>query len=419
MKEYTYRIGAALATLAVAGSLAVVPVSSVHAAPITTTDQLQVKQRIPVAKAVVVKQTTANLNLRSTTSTNGKILVVIPKNTKVTVATERSGWSQVAYAGKTGWVSSAYLRNAPASVKVGGLGKATAALKLRKSADTKSAVLENVPKAGIFRILKISKGYSQLTRRGKTGWVQSSYLLPLAEKPGREIFIDEKYTTNRAGLTDRYWTSVSGADLHESVNGKKRINDIPKNSVVYRDLKKERTAGSVKGWVFVRTQGMSGWMKSSQLMRKSKAPTKSPGYSKKTVLAQRNGAVPEKMLVAIAWDPEKTLIAGPALNDLNRLNAAFKKKFGENLEIDLAYRTRSTQDAYWIELGQFIAAKPGTSNHGWGTAVDFPETYNYSFRGKYFKWLKANSKNYNWTHRKILEEGSPYAEAWHFEYSGR
>ncbi|MET0977667.1 MAG: M15 family metallopeptidase, partial [Paeniglutamicibacter terrestris] len=67
----------------------------------------------------------------------------------------------------------------------------------------------------------------------------------------------------------------------------------------------------------------------------------------------------------------------------------------------------------------YVAARPGTSNHGWGTAIDMPETYDYSFRGKYFKWLKANSKNYNWVHRKILEEDSPYAEAWHFDYVGR
>lgn len=419
MKKYTYRIGAALTSLAVAGTLAVAPASAAQNAPVAQSQPARSQLHVPLAKAAVAKQTTANLNLRSTPSTKGKILVVIPKNTTVKIMAQRSGWSRIAYAGKTGWVSNSYLRNVPAGVKAGGLGKTTAALKLRKHADTKSTVLENVPKAGIFRIQKISKGYSQITRRGKTGWVQSSRLVPLAEKPGREIYIDEKYTTNRAGLTDRYWTSISGADLHESVNGKKRINDIPKNSVVYRDLKKEKTAGSVKGWVFVRTQGMSGWMKTNQLKRKSTAATKNAGYSKKTVLAQRNGAVPEKMLVSIPWDPEKTLIAAPALNDLNRLNAAFKKKFGRNLQIDLAYRTRSTQDAYWIELGQFIAAKPGTSNHGWGTAIDFPETHDYSFRGKYYRWLKANSKNYNWTHRKNLEEGSPYAEAWHFEYSGR
>ncbi|MFL4475937.1 SH3 domain-containing protein [Paeniglutamicibacter sp. MACA_103] len=364
-------------------------------------------------------QTTANLNLRSTPSTKGKKLAVVPKGTVLTVAATKSGWSQVRHAGKTGWVSGTYLRGVTKALKAGDLGKTTARLTLRERASAASKALATVPKAGIYTVKKVSGGYARITSRGKSGWVSGKYLSVVAKKPGREIYIDRKYTSNRAGLTDRYWTKVSGGDLYESVNGKQRIGDIPRNSVVYRDVKLEKTAGSVKGWIFVRTQGMSGWMKTSQLARTSTAATAPGKYSAKQVIAQKNGKIPERMLVAIGWDREKTLIAAPALKDLNRLNAAFKKKFGRNLDIDLAYRTRATQDAYWEELGPYVAARPGTSNHGWGTAIDVPETYNYSFRGKYYKWLKANSKKYNWVHRKILEEGSPYAEAWHFEYKGR
>ena len=363
--------------------------------------------------------TTANLRLRSMPSTAGKTLAIMPKGTRLSVSASKSGWSQVRYSGKTGWASGAYLRTVAKSIKVGDLGKTTARLSLRQNASATSKALATVPKAGIYTVKRISGGYARITSRGTTGWVQRKFLSVIAKKPGREIFIDRKYTSNRAGLTDRYWTKVSGGDLHVSVSGKKRIGDIPRNSVVYRDVKMERTAGSVKGWIFVRTQGMSGWMKTSQLARTSTAPTTAGKYSAKQVLAQKNGKVPERMLVAIAWDKEKTLIAAPALKDLGRLNAAFKKKFGHNLDIDLAYRTRATQDAYWEELGPYVAARPGTSNHGWGTAIDVPETHGYSFRGKYYKWLKANSKKYNWVHRKILEEGSPYAEAWHFDYVGR
>ncbi len=260
MKKYAYRVGAAFTALAIAGTMAMVPASTAQAAPVQTQSAISVV----AAKATVVRQTTANLNLRSTPSSSGKKLAVVPQHTKLTVKGTKSGWSQVTYAGKVGWVSSSYLRAVPASVTVGGLGKSTASLKLRRSPNTTSAILQTVPKSGIFKIKKISKGYSQITRRGKTGWVQSSYLRPVAQKPGREIYLDTAYTTNRAGLTDRYWTKVSGADLYESVNGKKRIGDIPKNSVVYRDMKNERTAGSVTGWVFVRTQGMTGWMKNSR-----------------------------------------------------------------------------------------------------------------------------------------------------------
>lgn len=198
-----------------------------------------------------------------------------------------------------------------------------------------------------------------------------------------------------------------------------RIKDIPRNSVVYRDLKLEKKGGQRSGWFFVRTQGSSGWVKSSGLKRSSSAPTGNPGkYSYSDVKRMANGKIDQRALSTVPWDPEKTLLAAPAAASLTRMNTAFKKKFGKNLTIDLSYRTRSTQDYYWKELGPYVAARPGTSNHGWGTAVDFPETYDYSFRGKYYKWLKKNSSKYGWIHRKILEEGSPYAEAWHFEYHG-
>ena len=411
------------APLLLGAALVAASLNPVHAQVMEpATGQIQVAgaARAAVAKTV---QTTANLNLRSKPSTAGKKLSLILKNTRLTVTSTKSGWSQVRHAGKTGWASSTYLRAvpkaAPKAIKRGDLGKTTAELRLRKQATTGSTVLATLPKNGIYAVKKTSNGFSQIASRGKTGWVQSGYLKIVAKKPGREIYIDKKYTSNRDGLTDRYWTKVSTGQLHESVNGKIRIGDVPRNSVVYRNLKMEKSAGSVTGWIFVQTQGMSGWMKTSQLARKSTAATKPANYSAKTVLAQKNGKVAQKMLVAIGWDKEKTLIAAPALKDLNRLNAAFKKKFGRDLDVDLAYRTRETQDAYWVELGPYIAARPGTSNHGWGTAIDTPETYDYSFRGKYHKWLKANSEKYNWVHRKILEEGSPYAEAWHFDYMGK
>lgn len=397
------------------------PAGNAVLAPGGITSTVVPSAKIQSAKAKSVK-TTANLNLRSKPSTVGKKLVVIPKGTTLAVRSSKSGWSQLRYAGKNGWASNTYLRAvtaAPKSLKRGDLGKTTAALRLRTKPNTTSKSLATVPKHGIYTVKGISRGYAQITRRGKTGWVQSKYLKIVAKKPGREIYSDKKYTTNRAGLTDRYWTKVSGGDLYESVKGKIRVGDIPRNSVVYRDKKSEKTAGSVKGWVFVRTQGMTGWMKTSQLARKSKASTNPGKHRAKTLKAQPNGKVQEKMLVAIGWDKEKTLIAAPALKDLTRLNTAFKKKFGRNMDIDLAYRTRATQDYYWGELGPYIAARPGTSNHGWGTAIDTPETFNYSFRGKYYKWLKTHSKKFNWVHRKNLEEGSPYAEAWHFEYVGK
>jgi D-alanyl-D-alanine carboxypeptidase len=305
------------------------------------------------------------------------------------------------------------------AAKASALRKTTANLNLRAGASTSAKRLLTLPKGAIVRVTATSGGWHRTTFRGKTGWFSARYTKVVADRPGREIYIDGPYTSNRAGLTDRYWTRVAGANVYESVNGKVRIGDVPRNSVVYRDSRHEKQAGSVGGWVFVRTQGIAGWMKTSTLQRKSTASTSAPSYTRAKVRAQRNGQLPAAALVAIPWDKEKTLIAAPALRDLTRLNAAFKKKFGRNLDVDLAYRTLDTQKYIHAELGPYIAARPGTSNHGWGLAIDVPETRDYGFSGRYYKWLKANSKKYNWVHQRYLEQGSPYAEAWHFEYEGR
>lgn len=65
----------------------------------------------PAAPAKVTYATTAPLNLRATPSTSGKRILVIPKGKSVGSVLATSGaWRKVSYAGKTGWVHSAYLR---------------------------------------------------------------------------------------------------------------------------------------------------------------------------------------------------------------------------------------------------------------------------------------------------------------------
>ena len=54
-------------------------------------------------------KTTANLNLRTGTSTSNSIILTIPRGGQVTVLSSSNGWSQVTYNGRTGYVSSSYL----------------------------------------------------------------------------------------------------------------------------------------------------------------------------------------------------------------------------------------------------------------------------------------------------------------------
>jgi len=60
-------------------------------------------------------QTTETLNVRSGASTKYKVVTKIPKGTKVTSDAKQGSWYKVTYKGKTGYVSSAYLKKVTAT----------------------------------------------------------------------------------------------------------------------------------------------------------------------------------------------------------------------------------------------------------------------------------------------------------------
>lgn len=66
----------------------------------------------------------------------------------------------------------------------------------------------------------------------------------------------------------------------------------------------------------------------------------------------------------------------------------------------------------------FLAASPGTSNHGRGLAVDLAGV---GALGQFdlptYLWLKANSEAYGWYHPEHMEPGgSSPQEPWHWEF---
>lgn len=162
----------------------------------------------PVVKApaktpakTTTKQTSANLSLRKAASTSTARLKVIPKGTKVAVASTSKGWSKVTYQGKTGYVSASYLKNvaaakpvvkkaaakapakkapakkAPAKKVVKTTTKKTTAnLSLRAGASTSKKRVLVIPKNAKVTVASTSKGWSKVTYKGKTGYASAKYL---------------------------------------------------------------------------------------------------------------------------------------------------------------------------------------------------------------------------------------------------
>ncbi|MDO8108618.1 M15 family metallopeptidase [Isoptericola sp. b441] len=125
-----------------------------------------------------------------------------------------------------------------------------------------------------------------------------------------------------------------------------------------------------------------------------------------------NGQIPAKDLCTL-WDGVH-MLRGDAAVALTELNSNFKAAFGRNLCLTDAYRTLAVQRRLaYTKPG--LAAMPGTSNHGWGLAIDLcgSETGSSSAMA----WLHKNGPAYGWDNPAWARPGgSGPHEPWHWEY---
>ncbi|MCA5895237.1 M15 family metallopeptidase, partial [Isoptericola sp. NEAU-Y5] len=103
-----------------------------------------------------------------------------------------------------------------------------------------------------------------------------------------------------------------------------------------------------------------------------------------------NGQVPASELCTL-WDG-RTKVRADAAVALAQLNEAYIATWGEPLCITDGYRTYGDQVAVKAAKPT-LAATPGTSNHGWGLAVDICAE---SYAGSRWDWLAAFGPTYGW-----------------------
>lgn len=134
-----------------------------------------------------------------------------------------------------------------------------------------------------------------------------------------------------------------------------------------------------------------------------------------------NGNIPASEMTLLSWGHDSVgtpqYLRTPAAAALDRLNAAYRARFGEDLDLDLTYRSYEGQVAMRNALGS-IAAVPGTSTHGTGNALDVPEWSCYAFGSVRRDWLVANGPSYGWVSPSWARQGSSNPEYWHYEHTG-
>jgi hypothetical protein len=128
-----------------------------------------------------------------------------------------------------------------------------------------------------------------------------------------------------------------------------------------------------------------------------------------------NGRLPDSMLTAIPGTSRRVVtILAP---QVAAFREAFEARFGKPLVITDAYRTYDEQVALKALKGPY-AATPGTSKHGWGTALDLGSGVQASFTSPEHLWMRANGYRYGVTHPTWAHNHNPadgQDEPWHVE----
>lgn len=131
------------------------------------------------------------------------------------------------------------------------------------------------------------------------------------------------------------------------------------------------------------------------------------------VMRASNGELPDADL-CVLWDGDERLRPDAAMA-MARLDMAYREAFGTDVPVSDAYRSYGSQ----VEVRRTrpgLSARPGTSQHGWGVAVDLGGTI--ATGGEGYRWLMEHAGEYGWENPAWARPGgSGPHEPWHWEYA--
>ena len=149
-----------------------------------------------------------------------------------------------------------------------------------------------------------------------------------------------------------------------------------------------------------------------------------------------NGRIPVERLCRVSdgspaqfGDPPASLLECNAAQAFVAMHAAYQAHFGRPMDNVFGYRNYEGQVATAIRnCGSAQSrscdpptARPGTSNHGWGLAVDMTTnscgTNNRcGFATDHFAWLQANAPRFGFFHPEWAQQSGSATEYWHWEF---
>jgi hypothetical protein len=126
-----------------------------------------------------------------------------------------------------------------------------------------------------------------------------------------------------------------------------------------------------------------------------------------------NGRIPADVLCPLEFAPGHMLRCDAA-ERLAALSDEFEQEFGYPIPLTDSYRPLAVQVAV-KGTKPHLAAIPGTSNHGWGLAIDLDDPIAGGSSPEYV-WLRLHAPDYGWDNPSWAQLGGTKPEPWHFEF---
>ncbi|MEU2202039.1 PASTA domain-containing protein [Isoptericola sp. NPDC019482] len=126
-----------------------------------------------------------------------------------------------------------------------------------------------------------------------------------------------------------------------------------------------------------------------------------------------NGRIPASALCPLDFAPGHMLRCDAA-EQLSALSKEYEKEFGVPIPMTDSYRSLELQIRVKATKG-WLAATPGTSNHGWGLAVDLGYPIS-TFTSAEHTWMRVHGPDYGWDNPSWARSTGSKPEPWHFEF---
>lgn len=130
--------------------------------------------------------------------------------------------------------------------------------------------------------------------------------------------------------------------------------------------------------------------------------------------AWANGAIPTDAMCELPQSGEYLQVAAAVAWD--SLNAVYRERFGADACVTDSFRSLDEQHAVYASKPT-LAAEPGTSDHGFGVALDLCGGVE-SFSSEQHAWFADVGPEHGWINPDWAQPTGSRPEPWHWEYVG-